>query len=326
MAHPSFDELEWYLRRLRYAREAGKLVFVLGAGIGREYDIPDWSGTLVDLLTRCGKLHTAPPDIERIELKQYMDRVIADPLLLAAAIRGAYASLSDWLRAVDDVLRYDKAQLADRSKPLGKVAQVAVEQWKQDQRRHIPILTFNFDDVMEEALRIELGDAGLFEHAVGTVSDEWELGRVRQRPGIYVYHLHGALANPKSDVVLDAYNYVRILAAPGNHWSWTAMNTFLFQRDAGSMFIGLSLLDPSLRLLLTRWATLGMPLSAIFIGKPLEPPLFTPRAAAHKIAWMMRDVQTLFDNLLEELSLIPYHVTDWSEVGPLIERVRIADV
>jgi hypothetical protein len=128
------------------------------------------------------------------------------------------------------------------------------------------------------------------------------------------------------------------------------MNTFLFQKDSGAIFIGLSLLDPSLRLLLTQSATNGMPLSAVFVGKPLEPKLLQPRtnlvepslgnfysgkdmreeiehrrraalAESLKIAWMMRDIQKLFDNLLEELSLIPYHVTSWSEVGPLLDRV-----
>src|SRR5262249_40418113 len=145
---------------------------------------------------------------------------------------------------------------------------------------------------------------------VVSVANKTELARARQRPGIYIYHLHGSLENRDSDIVLDAYSYVSILAAPGNHWSWNCMNTFLFQKDAGSMFIGLSLLDPSLRLLLTQSAANGLPLSAVFIGKPLEPPLLKEQATALKIAWMMRDVQTLFDNLLEELSLIPYHVDE----------------
>jgi hypothetical protein len=99
------------------------------------------------------------------------------------------------------------------------------------------------------------------------------------------------------------------------------MNTFLFQKDAGVMLIGLSLGDPSLRLLLTHAAETGMPLSAVFIGNPLEAPVLAPLPKALAAAWVKHDIQRLFDDLLEELSLIPYHVTDWSEIGELIDRI-----
>jgi hypothetical protein len=236
---------------------------------------------------------------------------------------------------------------------LGKVACIAADQYRADSRRHIAILTFNYDDLLETALRKELTAPSAStliprhpltekeaSRVVVPVANAAQMGRARQRPGIYVYHLHGSLANKDSDIVLDAYDYVRILSAPGNHWSWACMNTFLFQKDSGAVFIGLSLLDPSLRLLLTQSAANGMPLSAVFVGKPLEPKLLLPRsslsmpnssespsesrlseeieharraalAESLKIAWMMRDMQKLFDNLLEELSLIPYHVTAW---------------
>ena len=324
MAHESFDELHWYLRRLRYSREEGKLVFVLGAGINKEYGLPDWGQMLVRLMENCGKLHTTGPPLTAVDSKQFIDDVIADPLLQAAAIRGAYANANDWIRALQRVLAYPEEVLDDKTKPIGKVAQIAARQYHADTRRHIAILTFNFDDLMEGALRRELGDDEA-KRVVVSVSNALEMGRARQRPGIYVYHLHGSLANKLSDIVLDAYMYVQILAAPGNHWSWACMNTFLFQKDSGSMFIGLSLLDPSLRLLLTQSATNGMPLSAVYVGKPLDPPLLQPLSAALRRAWMMRDMQSLFDNLLEELSLIPYHVTAWSEVSPLLDRVMEDD-
>jgi hypothetical protein len=335
MAHQSLDELEWYLRRLRYAHREGKLVFVVGAGINKEYGLPDWAQMLVQLTAGCGKLHTPPADTtggaaekaNRTPLlgpKQFIDDVIADPLLQAAAIRGAYANPSDWIRALRRVLAYSPSVLDDKDKPLGKVAKIAVRQYRKDPRRHIAILTFNFDDLIEGALRKELGDPEA-KRVVASVSNAVELARARQRPGIYVYHLHGSLANEESDIVLDAYTYVSILAAPGIHWSWACMNMFLFQKDSGSMFIGLSLLDPSLRLLLTQSATNGMPLSAIFVGKPLDPPLLDSNSLALRNAWMMHDVEKLFDNLLEELSLIPYHVTEWSEVGYLLDKVMELD-
>jgi hypothetical protein len=325
VAHESFDELHWYLRRLRYAHRQGKLVFVLGAGMNKEYGLPDWGQMLVRLTEKCGKLHMLPAPFAETGPKQFIDAVIADPLLQAAAVRGAYATSNDWLRAVHRVLDdYDKTAVEDETKPLGKVAEITAQQYQADPRRHIAILTFNYDDLMERAIERRLGKAQA-KRVVVSVSNKEEMARARQRPGIYIYHLHGSLATKDGDIVLDAYSYLSILGAPGNHWSWACMNTFLFQKDSGVMFIGLSLVDPSLRLLLTQSAANGMPLSAIFVGKPLDPPVLSSCSEALKAAWMMRDVQVLFDNLLEELSLIPYHVTAWSEVGPLLDRVMEDD-
>lgn len=361
MAH-GYDELEWHILRLRYAREAGKLVFLLGAGINTEYGLPNWSQMLVRLTEGSGRLHRAEQPLTHEEARRSIDGVIIDPLLQAAALRAAYPSPADWVRALRSILKFEDDVLDNETKPLGRIAKVVAQQYLQDPQRHIAVLTFNYDSLIKKALDRAMGDQA---DVVTVVSTADELARVRHRPGIFVYQLHGSLANEKSDIVLDAYSYVRILSAPANHWSWSCMNTFLFQKDAGVMFIGLSLVDPSLRLLLTHAAENGMPLSAIFIGNPLEAlvpsacslpssarrysPALLPRLAssgsrlrfprkapsrryersllrdrlqkALTAAWMKHDVQRLFDNLLEELSLIPYHVTEWSEVGDLIDRV-----
>jgi len=332
VAH-SYDELEWHIRRVRCARKAGKLVFVLGAGINSEYEVPNWSELLVRLAEYCGRLHRSQHKLTVEESKSFIDGVVLDPLLQAASLRGAYASSEDWVRALKEILNVKKKFLKDQTKPLGRIAKVVAEQYRADRQRHIAVLTFNYDSLIEEALKLEMRAEK--EKVVDSVSTGEKLARVRHRPGIFVYHLHGSLENEESEIVLDAYSYVRILAAPANHWSWSCMNTFLFQKDAGVMFIGLSLLDPSLRLLLTHAAENGMQLSAIFIGSPLGAPVpaeVMPAtsnretlAKALTAAWLKHDVQRLFDNLLEDLSLVPYHVTDWSEVGPLIDRVRTDD-
>lgn len=357
MAH-SYDELEWHIRRVRCARKAGKLVFVLGAGINSEYEVPNWSELLVRLSEYCGRLHRSRHKLTDEESKSFIDGVVLDPLLQAASLRGAYASSEDWVRALKEILKVKEKCLEDKTKPLGRIAKVVAGQYRADKQRHIAVLTFNYDSLIEEALKLEMRTAKDVVHSVSTGE---KLARVRHRPGIFVYHLHGSLENEESEIVLDAYSYVRLLAAPANHWSWSCMNTFLFQKDAGVMFIGLSLLDPSLRLLLTHAAENGMQLSAIFIGSPLGAPVpakdrgasfggartarrlrflttrmpssirqsrpspatSSPQALAKALtaAWLKYDMQRLFDNLLEDLSLVPYHVTDWSEVGHVIEWV-----
>lgn len=362
MAH-SYDELEWNILRLRHACDEGKLVFLLGAGINTEYGLPNWSGMLVRLTQESGRLHAPQHPLTSAESKSFIDGVIIDPLLQAAALRGAYASPVDWVRALKRVLAFPDDVLQNDSKPLGRIAKIVAQQYRNNPEKHIAVLTFNYDSLIRKAIEREMGNES---DIVTSVSTGHELARVRHRPGIFVYQLHGSLDNEKSEIVLDAYSYVRLLAAPANHWSWSCMNTFLFHKDAGVMLIGLSLVDPSLRLLLTHAAETGMPLTAIFIGNPLEAPVPHPKAltgawmngrqrtskarpvgrltwdrqriskaltAARRKhhrkrmakaltgAWMKYDVQRMFDDLLEELSLIPYHVTDWSEVGELIDRI-----
>lgn len=317
MAH-SYDELEWNILRLRHACDQGKLVFLLGAGINTEYELPSWSDMLVRLSQDSGRLHAPQHPLTSTESKNFIDGVIIDPLLQAASLRGAYPSPADWVRALKRVLFIKEGVLDDDTKPLGRIAKIVAQQYRNNPDKHIAVLTFNYDSLIRQAIERAMGkDADV----VASVSTGHELARVRHRPGIFVYQLHGSLDNEKSEIVLDAYSYVRILAAPANHWSWSCMNTFLFQKDAGVMLIGLSLVDPSLRLLLTHAAETGMPLAAVFVGNPLEAPVLDPHSKALAAAWMKYDVQRMFDDLLEELSLIPYHVTDWSEVGELIDRI-----
>ena len=103
------------------------------------------------------------------------------------------------------------------------------------------------------------------------------------------------------------------------------MNLYLFQQDAVAMFLGLSLVDPSLRLLLTQSAAKGMTLSGLFISKPFPdlPPSRMKRTRA--LALIARDVLDLFDDVLMDLSLVPYHVTSWSEIVRLLEIVANDD-
>ena len=99
------------------------------------------------------------------------------------------------------------------------------------------------------------------------------------------------------------------------------MNLFLFQHGSAAMFIGLSLLDPNLRLLLTHAALTGLPLSALFVAKPIEPAVFSDLTTSVQLANIASDLQRVFDDLLVGLSLIPYRVGDWSEISDLLELV-----
>ena len=103
------------------------------------------------------------------------------------------------------------------------------------------------------------------------------------------------------------------------------MNLYLFRQEAAAMFLGLSLVDPSLRLLLTQSATRGMTLSGLYVSRPFPDLPSEDMGRAHALALTARDVFNLFDDVLMDLSLVPYHVTAWSEIVRLLEIVANDD-
>ena len=109
------------------------------------------------------------------------------------------------------------------------------------------------------------------------------------------------------------------------------MNTHLFHRDGAPLFLGLSLLDPNLRLLLTQSAVRGRSLSGVYVSKPF--PEFKPscehehedaRRAIDELrsmAFAASDIVELFDRVLRQLSLVPYHVNSWDELPAFLDSI-----
>jgi hypothetical protein len=319
LTHRNHDEVLWTLRRLRHARIDGRLVFVLGSGINTAYGLPDWSRLLVGLLALSGRLRAAPGDDPNF--RQILSDLIPDPLLQGAVTRKAFSDADAWLDALNDAL-IPLHPATDSDKPLAHIARIVANQYLSNRRRHVAVLTFNYDRLLEEALRDALGTRA---SALHSVSREDTFARAVHAAGVYVYHLHGSIDDRESDIILDASSYVSVLGAPGRHWSWDCMNLYLFRQEAAAMFLGLSLVDPSLRLLLTQSAAKGMTLSGLYVSRPFPelPPADMDRT--HALALVARDVFNLFDDVLLDLSLVPYHVTAWSEIVRLLEIVANDD-
>jgi hypothetical protein len=316
LSHRNLDEVLFMLQRLRRARADGRAVFVLGSGINAEYDVPDWSQLLIRLL---GVAHL-PAGADRTQMRALLNEIIPDPLLQAAATRKGYADDELWLEQLWTELT-PKGDPKDHSKPLWRIADIVARQYIDKQgrrRRHIPVLTFNYDDLLEQALREALGR---HQSALHSVARYETFARSVHSAGIYVYHLHGFIGDKESDVVLDAASYVNVLASPGRHWSWDCMSLYLFQQDAVALFLGLSLLDPSLRLLLTQSAAKGMTLSGLYVSKPFPKLRVRNIRKAREIASAARGLLDLFDDVLTDLSLTTYHLNSWTEINELLEVV-----
>jgi len=307
--------LLWHLYRLRRARVDGKLVFVLGSGINRSYGLPDWRGLLEQLLRDSERVRGGNNTVDS-QISTQLQSIVPDPLLQAAIGRQGYASSELWIDAIGRHLRAPQSPV-DRTKPLSHIARIVTDQYFEDTGRHVAILTYNYDDLLEEALRAEAGARA----EIRSISRGTDYAASIYRAGIFVYHLHGDV-NSKESPILDAASYLRVLGAPGRHWSWDCLAATLFQRGAAAMFIGLSLVDPSLRLMLTQWAEKGFPLSGIFVSAPPpEPDKTLDLEDRLRVARISRDILHLFDEVLVQLSLIPYHVTVWDEINELLKVI-----
>jgi hypothetical protein len=329
MAHRNYDEVFWALQRLQRACTAGKLVFVLGSGINAPYEVPNWSRLLVSMLVESGRIRTPAAQTDADErnaldafVSKVLNNIVADPLLQGAVARKAYVNDDRWLTTLQAALSPNsKHSLSDRDKPLAWIAQIVASQYLEDRSRHIAILTFNYDHLLDDAVRVALGSYG---SAMNSVARPETFAQSVHSAGVYIYHLHGSVQDSQSDIILDAASYVSVLGSPGHHWSWDCMNLYLFQQDAEAMFLGLSLVDPSLRLLLTHSAAKGMTLSGLYVSNPFpDLPTDDPRST-RDYAMLARDVLNLFDDVLTDLSLTPYHVARWSEVVSLLEIVSHA--
>jgi hypothetical protein len=223
-----------------------------------------------------------------------LQTIVPDPLLQAAIGRQGYLRPALWSDAIRKHLQ-ERPQFpaSKKGKPLYRIADLVMKQYEEDRHRHVPILTFNYDDLLEKALhaRAEEGD----QAAIHSISREEDYAPSIYRSGVFIYHLHGDANSPDSPI-LDAASYLRVLGSPGRHWSWDCLSATLFQRDSGAMLIGLSLVDPSLRLLLTQWSEKGLPLSGVYVSAPPPTPSKNPSLQARlKIAKVSREILRLFD-------------------------------
>jgi len=238
----------------------------------------------------------------------------------AAIARQSYRSASHWIDSIHRQLReHPDKPASEMGKPLYRIADLVMRQYETDRHRRISVLTFNYDHLLEAALYARATDRD--RTAIYSVSDDAQYASSNHRSGIFVYHLHGD-THSKPGPILDVTSYLPVLASPGTHWSWDCLTNNLFERDAAAMFLGLSLADPSLRLFLLQWAAKGFRLSGVYVAGP-PPPAATHLTLAQRleVANSSHDIVELLDGVLEQLCLVPYHVTVWDELNDLLEVI-----
>lgn len=313
------DEFFWQLRRLAHAYRAGSLVFVLGAGVSKPYGAPDWPTLLSRLLRESQRI----PSMDRVRydgdlLSELLTRITADPLLQGAVAKAAYDSPSAWRNALARQLHTDttatQSQLGDGD--LFTIASMLVDVYQRHPNRHISVLTFNFDSLLDQAVAAELRHRGADCDAVQTIASKPHFDQSWNDNGIYIYHLHGEAGH---ETISDADSYLPVLT--GTHWSWACIERALTREHASSLFIGLSLTDPSLRLLLTRWKFLNMPIRGLYLAPP--PSLPASRPADRRAALLAHHaIMRLYSAVLDSYHLICYQLMSWREIRAILAVIQ----
>jgi hypothetical protein len=241
------------LRGLRAAWQAQRLVLFLGAGVSVSQGLPSWNKLVLDLLlshaASSPRWHKLEPHYRRALVTWLHEELGYDPLVLARLVK---KSLLEHARrrlgeepAEHKFWELVRAQLyVDcRSRAVsGTLRAVADLVDRSAHGEHLAaIVTFNFDDLLEQELRRRK----IAHHVVHGA-------RRASGRGLPIVHVHGYLpqhgpvpADPGLVFTEDDYHRITEVAF---HWAATAIVSQL--RERTGLFVGLSMNDPNLRRLL----------------------------------------------------------------------------
>jgi len=245
-------------------------------------------------------------------------RLAPDPLMQGNIARAAYPAAS-WTDALAAQFRNTKQERdADDPGVLSKIAKMLVASLKQDRTRHLSVLSFNYDSMLDDAVIKELNGEKLDTSLQKSVKDGETFEQSWMDAGIYIYHLHGYLETAQPEPILDGDSYVPVLR--GDHWSWRCMERALTSGGNASLFIGLSLADPSLSYVLERWKSWQTPLVGVYLAPPPILP-FVKQGDPRTVALIYRSIMDLYSSVLDRLHLICYHLSSWREIDAILNFV-----
>jgi hypothetical protein len=218
---------------LRAAFRSGRLSLVCGAGVSMEAGLPGWDTLLNRLLLKLFEGGESPLTPELADA--YQRQFAASPIILARHLRRGLGE--GFQRSVRDVLYNAKIRTSNLV--------AAIVDLCRPQRNGAPlhsIITFNFDDLIEEALKA---------HRIRfrTIHREGQTPLPTELP---IYHVHGFLPrtgepDPSQDLVFSEDAYHVQFVEP---FSWSNLTLLSHLAQNTCLFIGLSMTDPNLRRLL----------------------------------------------------------------------------
>ncbi len=226
---------------LKNALKDNRLTLVCGAGISITSHIPSWNELLVDILNDVLNKKESSIKISAKELISIMPQ--------SNLILGKYLKLllqDDFEKMVQKYLYkyYNHSKDSDfnyaaSSKIMKAIVDLARP--KRTGQRLESIITFNFDELIEQAL----SSNGIEYCSI------WHEGQIHGSEELPIYHVHGFLPNKTElespNLVFSEEAYHSQFIDPYSWANLTQLNTYASNI---CLFIGLSLSDPNLRRLL----------------------------------------------------------------------------
>lgn len=204
----------------------------LGAGVSMSTNLPSWWNLLNDMIDTCKQKEFKDGDIEKLTKVCYNSSIVMGRFV--RMMMEKKSNDEDYYQCLHDAL-YGGIS-AYRSPLIDEICNLVDSKKSQAQS----IITYNFDDVMERALR----KRGIRNYSV--------FGQNQPQRFFPIYHVHGFIpyANKddiKSVPVLSEEEYHRVYASSYN---WSNVEQLHALSRTTCIFIGLSMTDPNLRRLL----------------------------------------------------------------------------
>lgn len=204
----------------------------LGAGVSMSANLPSWWNLLKDMIDTCKQKEFKDGDIEKLTKVCYNSSIVMGRFV--RMMMEKKSNDEDYYQCLHDALY---GGISAYSSPLiDEICNLVDSKKSQAQS----IITYNFDDVMERALR---------KRGIGNYS---VFGQNQPQRFFPIYHVHGFIpyANKddiKSVPVLSEEEYHRVYASSYN---WSNVEQLHALSRTTCIFIGLSMTDPNLRRLL----------------------------------------------------------------------------
>lgn len=236
------------LQKLRTSWKSGKLVLALGAGVSKNYGLPDWNTLLQELYLESleySDISKEETQYKARDVAKYISLIFSpNPLIVARNVRQHYKKNNDELY-FEEIVRKSIYKKID-STITDKLFEEIRELCNITEKSHNldSIITYNFDDVLETHL-----SSFNTKNAFKSIYNVGIRAKVDELP---IYHVHGFLPrkgklSSENKITLSEDIYHQQYTNIYNWSNLTQLSKFI---ENPCLFIGTSLKDPNLRRLL----------------------------------------------------------------------------
>lgn len=249
------DNANEKINLLKSALIDNQLTLVCGAGVSIASSIPDWSSLLVNILNEIFFVDDPPNSTNtKISAESLLSSLPQSNLILGKYLKLLLKDNFEEVVRKNLYLGYNHDRDWNESlhmqghRPINYALEtsmmkaiIELARPKRTGKRLESIITFNFDDLIEQALSLHN-----IEHC-----SIWKEGQMREIDALPIYHVHGFLPDKKEihspNLVFSEEAYHSQFIDPYSWANLIQLNSFSANI---CLFIGLSLSDPNLRRLL----------------------------------------------------------------------------